>query len=97
MDIKLKRLYFTMKATEGRLEVYSEGQDEPVFTCATIEDTDRHLEDGGIKIPKVTCIPRGSYEVIITKSNRFHKDLPLLLNVEGFTGVRIHTGKSLNI
>ena len=37
-------------------------------------------------------IPAGTYEVRITQSPRFHKPLPLLMNVPGRTGIRIHTG-----
>jgi hypothetical protein len=37
-------------------------------------------------------IPAGTYEVRITLSPRFHKPLPLLMNVPGRTGIRIHTG-----
>ena len=44
------------------------------------------------KIPGKTAIPRGTYRVIITFSNRFQKHLPLLLDVPGFTGIRIHAG-----
>ncbi|MCA6071922.1 MAG: DUF5675 family protein, partial [Endomicrobium sp.] len=29
-----------------------------------------------------------------THSNRFNRDLPLLVNVAGFTGVRIHRGNT---
>jgi hypothetical protein len=34
------------------------------------------------------------YEVEITYSQRFKKDLPLLLNVPGFEGIRIHSGNT---
>ena len=37
-------------------------------------------------------IPAGTYEVCMTYSPRFKKDLPLLMNVPGRTGIRIHTG-----
>jgi hypothetical protein len=58
-----------------------------VFECYTLEDIERP-----VKIPGVTAIPRGFYEVVITYSERFKKLLPLLLNVPNFDGVRIHTG-----
>lgn len=41
-------------------------------------------------------IPKGSYRVIINHSARFNKDLPLLLNVPGFEGIRIHTGNKVS-
>ena len=37
-------------------------------------------------------IPAGTYEVRLTYSPRFKKYLPLLMNVPGRTGIRIHTG-----
>jgi hypothetical protein len=39
-------------------------------------------------------IPTGKHKVIVDHSNRFNRDLPLLLNVAGFTGVRIHRGNT---
>lgn len=44
------------------------------------------------KIQNVTAIPRGRYQVTITHSTHFGCDLPLLLNVPGYTAVRIHWG-----
>jgi hypothetical protein len=62
--------------------------------CKTIEDIDRKLEVVGChaKIPYLTAIPRGRYEVIISFSDRFKKYMPLLLNVPCFDGIRIHSG-----
>lgn len=72
-----------------------------LFGCNTLEDTDRGLRQDmqleEIKKKKVCCrtaIPSGSYECVYTYSNRFNKMLPLLLNVKGFDGVRIHSGNS---
>lgn len=39
-----------------------------------------------------TAILSGKYEVIVNVSNRFKRYLPLLLNVPGFDGIRIHNG-----
>ena len=44
------------------------------------------------KIKNVTAIPYGKYEVAVTFSNRFKQFMPLLLNVPGFEGIRIHSG-----
>jgi hypothetical protein len=72
-----------------------------LFECYTLEDVDRGLsssmtlsEIAGIKIPAKTAIPKGRYEVAITFSERFKKPLPLLLNVPGYVGVRIHSGNT---
>jgi hypothetical protein len=86
MRIIIDRFDFTDNATIGALTCGD-------FHCFTLEDTDRHLEDNPDgKIYGKTAIPRGTYKVIITFSNRFKKELPLLLNVPGFEGVRIHPG-----
>ncbi len=44
------------------------------------------------KIPKTTAIPYGRYQVIASFSNRFQKILPEILDVPGFSGIRIHGG-----
>jgi len=88
MFIQLVRESFTDKATEGKLFVNG------TFECYTLEDKDRKLEEDGEKVYGKTAIPRGSYEVVVTHSNRFKKDLPLLLDVPQFEGVRIHSGNT---
>lgn len=60
----------------------------------TLEDTDRKLEDGGEKVYGKTAIPRGTYKISITFSNRFQKPMPLIHDVPGFDGVRIHGGNT---
>lgn len=60
----------------------------------TLEDPDRHLESGGEKIHGGTAIPRGKYRVTITFSQRFKRPMPLLHDVPGFDGVRIHGGNT---
>lgn len=76
------------KATIGKLYI------DDVFECYTLEDVDRKLETGGTKEYGCTAIPRGQYNVVVTPSARFRRNLPLLLNVEGFEGVRIHPGNT---
>ena len=88
MKLKLIRQFGTEGFSEGKLFI------DDVFECYTVEDEDRHLEAGGTKIPAVTAIPKGSYEVVLSMSPRFKRILPEVLNVPGFTGVRIHSGNS---
>ena len=89
MEIKLIRESFGDTFTEGKLLI------DNVFECYTVEDTDRKMEDDlTVKVNSKTAIPRGKYEVILSMSNRFQKILPEVLNVPGFTGIRIHSGNS---
>lgn len=86
MELTLDRFQCAKNGTLGKLSI------DRKFFCFTLEDEDRLLEAGGIKIPKETCIPRGRYEVIITYSNRFKRDMPLVRDVPQFEGIRIHNG-----
>jgi hypothetical protein len=64
------------------------------YAYYTLEDTDRKVEEGGIKIPSKTAIPRGRYRVTISFSNRFQRLMPHILDVPLFTGIRIHAGNT---
>ena len=87
MEIQLKRTVMTPKSTIGELYVNNK------FECYVLEDTDRRLEQNpDAKIHGETCIPRGKYQIVVTQSARFGRPLPLLVDVPGYTGVRIHTG-----
>jgi len=83
MVITVKRLYKTDNSVIGEMLI------DGVFECFTLEDAERPA-----KIKGETAIPKGTYRVIINESNRFKRQLPLLLNVPGFEGVRIHSGNS---
>ena len=72
-----------------------------VYVCDTLEDTDRGLSDimdveeiKKLKVYGKTAIPVGIYPVTITYSPKFKKNLPLLLNVKGYEGIRIHSGNT---
>jgi hypothetical protein len=80
MKLDLIRKEFTVISTIGDLLI------DGKFYCYTLEDMYREK-----KIKGVTAIPYGRYEVIINFSNRFKKPMPLLLNVKGFDGIRIHS------
>jgi len=83
MEMRLVRGKANVASVEGKL--YIDG----VFECYTVEDRPRDK-----KVYGMTGIPAGIYKVVVTMSNRFKKRLPLLLDVQGFEGVRIHSGNS---
>jgi hypothetical protein len=81
MELLLKRLHKTDKSTVG--ELFIDGK----FECYTLEDVERE-----VKIYGKTAIKKGKYDVIINVSNRFKVEMPLLLKVPEFEGIRIHSG-----
>ncbi len=93
MEILVKRLYRKSEYTIGAM--YIDG----VYFCDTVEDTDRGLTQTmtsqQIAVKKVygkTAIPTGRYRVTLTYSNKFKRVLPLVNDVIGFLGIRMHNG-----
>lgn len=76
--------------------------------CESLEDTDRGLASNwtlaAIKASKIagrTAIPKGRYKIVLSVSPKFKSKswarkygglVPEILNVPGFSGVRIHPG-----
>jgi hypothetical protein len=96
MDIVVTRQIRTSKSTIGQLIIPGNP-----FKCFVLEDQDRGLNNKmplqEIKTAKVfgkTAIPSGRYQVTIDYSGHFAKDMPLLLNVPDYEGVRIHSGNT---
>lgn len=89
MLIELHRKKETQYATLG--DFYINGQ----FLCHVLEDVVRDLGPNGEgKVMGATAIPAGTYKVDITFSQRFQRELPILLDVPFFTGIRIHKGNT---
>ena len=72
-----------------------------VWFSNTLEDTDRGLDDSmdektilGIKVFGMTAIPTGIYVVQLTYSQKYKKILPLITNVKGYSGIRMHSGNT---
>lgn len=84
MEIELQREKSQADFTHGQILI--DGKPE----CFIVEDVVRD----GPKVYGKTAIPAGRYRVIITHSPRFKRPLPLLLDVPGFEGVRIHPGNT---
>ena len=73
------------------------------YLCDTLEDMNRDTNKNGKvdnnelgKIKNKTCIPFGTYNVIMAFSPHFKKILPKLLNVPNFEGILIHSGNTIN-
>lgn len=60
-----------------------------VWMWWTLED---QIRPAGVKVEGATAIPPGCYRVIMSRSVRFGRVMPELLNVPGFAGVRLHIG-----
>ena len=95
IKLRLERLYKGSKYTIGKLYINDE------YFCDTIEDIDRGLKSSMsveyIKKKKVyaeTAIPTGTYKIEMTYSSKFKRILPLLVDVKGFSGIRIHRGNT---
>ena len=95
MNIILNRIAKKAKYTIGKLYINNQ------YFCDTLEDTDRGLTQSmteqqivSKKVQGETAIPTGTYRIIISYSNKFKKQMPLLLNVPGFAGIRIHSGNT---
>ena len=95
MKLLLKRIYFSPTYTIGKL--FIDGK----YFADTIEDVNRDLnkdgdllDSGESKVYAQTCIPFGTYDVIVNRSPKMKRDLPRLLNVPHFEGILIHRGSS---
>jgi hypothetical protein len=91
MKIVVDRLQKDEDVTIGGMTVDGEWQ------CWSLEDPVREMPGQPVSTWKIhgkTAIPAGTYKVIIDMSARFKRLLPLLLDVPGYSGVRIHAGNT---
>lgn len=93
MELEIGRYVFQVKSTIGRLKANGK------LVCHTLEDKDRGLTQldpldriNRVKVPHETAIPYGRYKVILNFSQRFQCIMPLVMDVPGYSGVRIHWG-----
>lgn len=93
MEILIERRWKKPAYTIGVMSV------DGARLCETLEDTDRGLKSsmplGEIQKRKIkgqTAIPAGRYQVLMTYSPKFKKNMPLINAVPGYSGVRIHPG-----
>lgn len=90
IELRLVRRYLGEKSTLGELTAHR--GDQLLLFQYTLED--RYRPPPEAKVPRATCIPCGRYQVRITHSPRFKVFMPLLDDVPGFSGVRIHPGNT---
>lgn len=83
MELLLQREPSVDGATIGRFFING------TFFGFTCEDVTRAP---GVKIPGETAIPLGRYRVIVNMSQRFGRPLSLVIGVDNFTGIRMHSG-----
>lgn len=91
MKLVLERLQRDSDVTIGSLSVDGD------FECWICEDPVREVSGQPVaswKVKGQTAIPAGTYVIDITMSARFKRELPLLLGVPGFDGIRIHPGNT---
>jgi hypothetical protein len=89
MQVVLNRQHYGDTYTVGELLIDGER------ICYTLEDRVREKDGMDVtrwKVQDKTAIPRGKYKVIVSHSPAFKRALPLLLEVPGFSGIRIHPG-----
>lgn len=101
MEILIERKWKNDTYTVGALYVNGKRFADGKHNCCTLEDKDRGLDQGMdtakimfLKKPHVTAIPTGKYKVTVTYSPRFKRMLPLVNDVPGFSGIRIHPGNT---
>ncbi len=85
MKIVVRRFEYSDRYTIGRMYINDSTEQE----CYTLEDT---VRAPGVKIFGETAIPAGTYNVTIDFSPHFNRNMPHILNVPDFEGVRIHSG-----
>ena len=104
MELKIERKWKKADYCIGVLYI------DNVRFCETLEDTDRGLSSempvgkiNQLKLYGVTAIPRGRYRVVLSVSQKFKTKtwakkygglVPELLDVKGYSGVRIHPGSN---
>ena len=95
MKIELVRIAFKDTYTIGKL--YVDGK----YFSDVLEDVDRGLDSSMSeseilkkKVKGQTAIPTGHYVINITYSPKYKRMMPLLLDVKGFSGIRIHSGNT---
>ena len=96
MTIRIDRKWKKAEYTISRVFIHGN-----YLGCNALEDTDRGLlqsmqiaEIQKRKIKGKTAIPRGYYDVKVTWSEKYQRNMPLVMDVPGFSGIRLHSGNA---
>lgn len=95
IELSLFRFKHSEDSVIGSLSMHTDKAEE--FICYTLEDRVREIPGKPVdewKIPGVTAIPAGRYQIKKTWSNRFQLETLQLMDVPGFSGIRIHAGNT---
>lgn len=96
LHFKLYRKENTSLFCHGRLYLATDGATTDdlgeCLLCDTIEPPVRPKSDF---LRGKTAIPAGTYDLVLTRSPRFGRLLPLVVDVPGMSGIRIHRGNTV--
>lgn len=94
IDRKWKKPTYTISNVYVNGERFGDGK----TYCNALEDADRGLtSDMTIdqilkkKVYGETAIPKGEYLITMTYSPKYKRNMPLVNNVKGFDGIRLHS------
>ncbi len=85
LKVKVNRLDKDDVQSLGMLTVLNTETKKVIFHCKTLELPDKNNANN------ISCIPEGIYRCEMTYSPAFKKNLYLIQNVSGRSGVRIHS------
>lgn len=93
--MKIEVIRHTRKEDHTVSDMFIDGK----YFCKVLEDVDRGLKKDDplkkieqTKIKHHTAIPAGLYRLALTYSEKYKQIMPLVMNVPGFAGIRIHSG-----
>lgn len=96
MELSLHRKWLTELTSISELLVNGKPFSNPIYV---LEDTDRGLHSSmrlsqikAVKIAGRTAIPTGRYQILLTWSPKYKKNVYQVMNVPGYEGIRIHSG-----
>lgn len=95
IELNLFRFKFSNDSVIGSLSIKKDKVEE--FLCYTLEDKIREVKGKSVsewKVKGSTAIPAGRYEIKRTMSSRFGREMLQIMDVPGFSGIRIHAGNS---